>query len=114
MPPPEMFSVVVSPPIGSSMPCTLIGRIGVDARPLAALDPLGLAVRDDAQLLGAAVVDCRMPAKRWMPRPVLYSTATSPPACRLTRGSLTVSTSTIAPGSTFVDGAPEAGRRAAG
>ncbi len=99
-PPPETLSVCVSPPTGSSMPLTVIGRMRVDARPFAALDALGLAAGDDAQRVRRVESTCRIPPKRWMPRPVLYSTAASQPASRCTRASLTARTSTIAPPST--------------
>ena len=79
------------------MPLTRDRQHRLDARPLAALDPLGLARQDDAQLLRPAVVELQVPPKRWMPRPVLYSTATSAPPSRCTRASLTARTSTIAP-----------------
>ena len=58
-----MFSVVVSPPIGSSMPCTRDREDRLDARPFAALDALGLALRDHAQLLRAARVELQDPAE---------------------------------------------------
>ena len=55
-------AVVVSPPTGSSMPLTAIGHDGVDphSRPL---DPLGLALHDDPQLVaGVDLQRCRRSA----------------------------------------------------
>ena len=49
MPVPETSSVVVSPPIGSSMPADVDVEVRRDAHELAALDALDLAAERDRQ-----------------------------------------------------------------
>ena len=90
MPLPLTSSVVVSPPIVSSIPRTVTSRRGGDAHELAPLDALDVAVEGDRQR-AAASARCSVPPKRWMPRPDVTSTAISWPTRRATRSSLTAS-----------------------